>query len=382
MDAPATGELLRLLGTVPDPRRHNTRHRLSDILTIALLATICGAGGFVEIVAYARSKEQWLSSFLDLPCGIPSHDTFSRVFARLHPDALEAAFRQWTTRLAEHSAGRLVAIDGKSLRRSFANGWDKAGMAHMVSAFAQDNHLVLAQVKADGKGHELDGVEQLLQLLDLHGAVVTADALSCQVKIAALLAQAKADYLLQVKDNQPTLHARLQTLFQEAVLEKFQGWHADTCQTTDGDHDRIETRQVTVLWDVQHLGALAKPWARLKSLVCVERTREVPGPQGWQRSSARHFYLSSLDRRRTARQFLAYSRGHWSVENNLHWQLDVNFHEDQRRIRRGHGAENFSRLCRMALNLLVRELTHKVGIHAKRLTCGWDNQYLLKVLAG
>ena len=378
MDAQVTGEILRVFQSLPEPRRHNVRHKLIDILTLALLGVICGADGWVAVAAYARAKEAWLKTFLELPEGIPSHDTFGRVFARLNPEAFEQCFVAWISTLVELSGGKLVAIDGKSLRRSFEHGWDKSGMAHMVSAFVQANHLVFGQVKTDGKGQELDGIAKLLAILDLEGAVVTIDALGCQKSIAGLIVEARADYILQVKDNQPTLHAQLQTLLAEAVLEKLVGWRGDTCQTVDGDHGRIETRTLTVVWDVQHLGVLARDWPGLKSVVLLERTREIRG----QVSTEKHYYISTLDRRRTARQFLEYIRGHWSIENNCHWQLDVSFNEDQRRIRQDHGAENFSRLCRIALNLLKNEPTQKTGIAIKRQTCGWDNQYLLKVLAG
>jgi predicted transposase YbfD/YdcC len=378
MDAQVTGEILRVLGKMPEPRRHNTRHKLIDILTIGLLAVICGAEGWVSVVLYAQRKADWLKSFLELPGGIPSHDTFGRVFARLDPEAFERCFREWISAVVELSGGQLVAIDGKSLRRSFEHGWDKIGMTHLVSAFVQANSLVLAQVQTDGKGRELEGIEKLLKLLALQGAVVTIDALGCQKHIAGLIVEAKADYLLQVKENQPTLHAKLQRLLAEAVLEKLVGWRGEACQSIDGDHGRVETRTMTVLWDVQDLGAIAREWPGLKSVARLEATRELNG----QKSTEFHYYISTLDRRRTARQFLDYARGHWSVENNCHWQLDVSFNEDQRRIRKGHGAENFSRLCRIALNLLQREKTQKVGIANKRLACGWDNQYLLKVVAG
>ena len=378
MDAPVTGEILRAFTQMPEPRRHNTRHRLADLLTIALLAVICGADGWVAVVAYAKAKEAWLQTFLSLPSGIPSHDTFGRVFARLDPAAFEQCFQAWVRSLVELSGGKLVAIDGKSLRRAFAHGWDKAGMPHMVTAFVQANALVLAQVQCDGKGRELDGVEKLLKLLDLDGAVVTLDALACNAHIAGVIREARADYILHVKKNQPTLHAQLATLLTEAVLERLVGWHGATHQTVDGDHGRIETRKVTVVWDVQHLGTLAHDWPDLACVALVERTRELHG----QVSTEKHYYISSLDRRRTARQFLDYVRGHWAVENNCHWQLDVSFREDERRIRTGHGAENFSRLCRLALNLLKKETTQKTGIAIKRQSCGWDNQYLLKVVAG
>jgi predicted transposase YbfD/YdcC len=378
MDAQPTTEILRVFETMPEPRRHNTRHQLMDILTIALLAVTCGADGWVGVVSYAKAKLPWLKTFLQLPNGLPSHDTFGRVFARLDPEAFERCFMTWVSAVVEVGGGQLVAVDGKSLRRSFEHGWDKIGMAHMVSAFVQANHMVFGQIKCDGKGQEFDAITRLLQLLDLQGSVVTIDALGCNKAIAQVIVDAKADYLLQVKENQPTLLAKVQTLLQEAVLEDLRGFCGDTAQTVDGGHGRIETRRLWVIWDVQHLGAIAQEWPGLRSVALVERIREINGV----RSTERHYYISTLDRRRKAGTFLAYSRGHWSVENNLHWQLDVSFNEDQRRIRVGHGAENFSRLCRIALNLLKNEKTQKTGIAIKRQSCGWDNAYLLKVIAG
>lgn len=378
MDADATPLIPRAFEDLPDPRCANHRHKLLDILTIAILAVISSADGWVEVAHYANCKKDWLKTFLELPAGIPSHDTFDRVFSLLDPAAFERCFRAWIASLVQRGAGKLIAIDGKSLRRSFTHGWDKSGMAHMVSAFVQSNHLVFAQVKTDGKGQEIDGIQKLLAVLDLQGAVVTIDALGCNKDIAELIVKGGGDYLLQVKDNQPTLHAQMQSLFQEALLEDFQGFSQDRDQTVDGGHGRIETRRVWVTWNVEYLGDLAREWPGLKSLVAVECTREVNGHT----SKEWHYYIGTLDRRRKASTFLSYTRGHWSVENNLHWQLDVSFNEDQRRIRKGHGAENFSRLCRLALNLLKNEKTRKVGIKIKRNVCGWDNQYLLKVLAG
>ena len=377
MDVQATAEILRVFKELPDPRRANARHKLLDILTIALLAVICGANGWEEVEAYGKAKFPWLKSFLELPSGIPSHDTFGRVFARLDPEAFENHFRQWMGKLVDLSGGKLVAIDGKSLKRSFENSWDKIGMAHIVSAFVQANHMVFGQVKTHGKGQELSAIEKLLKSLFLKGALVTIDALGCQKSIAQAIVDAEADYCLQVKDNQPTLLAKLQTVFAEATLENFAGMTSDTAQSVGKDHGRIETRRVWVLWHPEHLGPIAQEWPGLRSLVMVERIREING----QVSRELHFYISSLDARRSAGQFLEYTRGHWSVENNLHWQLDVSFNEDQRRIRKGHGAENFSRLCRMALNQLKNEKTHKNGIAIRRHACGWDNEYLLKVLA-
>jgi predicted transposase YbfD/YdcC len=380
MDAPATAKILCAFEALPDPRHHNIRHKLIDILTIALFAVICGAEGWVDIARYGRSKHQWLKGFLDLPNGIPSHDTFGDVFARLDPAALERCFGEWMAALVQLSGGKLIAIDGKSLRRSFEHGWDKSGMAHMVSAFVQDNQMVFAQVKTDGKGQELDGIHKLLGMLELEGAVVTIDALGCQKQIAREILEADGQYVLQVKDNQPALHRKMQALFTELRLEQFAGVEHDHFSETDGDHGRIETRRLWVCWDAAMLlgEELAGQWPGLRSLILVQRRREVHGKV----SEELHYYISSLDGRRTARQFAGYVRGHWSVENNLHWQLDVSFNEDQRRIRKDDGAENFSRLCRMSLNLLKGEPTAKVGIATKRKMCGWDNDYLLMVLMG
>ena len=379
MEVKVPGEILRVLSEVPDPRGPNVRHKLSEVLTLALFAVLCGADGWVAVVTYAVAKEAWLRTFLELPGGIPSHDTFGRVFARLDPVAFEACFLRWVAALVELSGGKLVAIDGKTLRGSLEGAWDQAGMAHMVSAFVQANHLILGQVKTAGKGQEIAGIEQLLGLLDLAGAVVTIDALGCQRHIAKLIQEAQADYLLHVKANQGTLYAKVQSLLTQAVGGKLPaGVSTDTCQSVTRGHGRIETRTVTVLWGGDLGPTLTARWPGLKSLALVERTREVGGKV----SHERHHYISTLDGRHSARQFLDYARGHWSIENNGHWQLDVSFREDARRIHKDHGPENFSRLCRIGLNLLKSEKTHKAGIAIRRQACGWDNQYLLKVVAG
>jgi predicted transposase YbfD/YdcC len=376
MEAQATAEILRHMSEIPDPRRHNRIHLLGDIITIAIFAVICGADGWVEVAEYGRRKHEWLKTFLSLPDGIPSHDTFGRVFARIKPEEFERCFRAWMSALVELGGGKLVAIDGKSLRQSFEHSWDKSGMAHVVSAFVAANKMVFAQVKTAGKGQELDAIERLLKIVDLEKAVVTIDALGCNKTVVELILQGKADYLLQVKENQPTLHAKVKNLLDELILEKFADVEHDYYAQTDADHGRIETRQVWVCWNIEDLGPIAKEWPGLKSLVVVQSTRQVNGHT----STERHYYISSLPRRVKARRMAGYVRGHWSVENNLHWQLDISFNEDKRRIRKDHGPENFSRLCRIALNLLKNENTLKIGMAGKRKTCGWDDQYLLKVV--
>jgi predicted transposase YbfD/YdcC len=368
MDARNSLGIPRAFQNLTDPRHANHMHRFLDVLTIALFAVLSGSQDWVNVTLYGRSKLPWLKTFLELPAGIPSHDTFNRLFARLKPDAFEQCFRQWITTLAEFSGGQLVAIDGKTLRSSFAHAWDKSVMIHMISAFVQANHLVFAQEKTDGKGQELDVIKKLLTVLDLKGATVTIDALGCQREVAELIVAAQADYLLQVKDNQPTLKDKLATLFAEAALEQYQGFTHATCTTVDGDHGRIETREAHMLWDVEHLGAIAGEWAGLRSVAWIRRTRQVLGADGQRHTSTEnHYYISSFNRRRKAETFLKASRSHWGVENNLHWQLDVSFHEDQRRLHKGHGAETFSRLCRIALILLKKETSQKVGIATKQI---------------
>ena len=376
MDAQATARIPRAFEAMPDPRRHNFRHKLHDIITIALFAIMSGCDNWCDVAEYGRNKFAWLKSFLELPFGIPSHDTFSDVFARLNPDAFEACFRNWMASMIELSGGQLVAIDGKSIRRSFVHAWDKSGMAHLVSAFVAGNKMVFAQEKTDGKGKELSAIEKLLSVLDLTGAVVTIDAIGCQRKIADKIRASRAHYILQVKANQSLLQKMIARAIDEARLEGFKGLCSDSHEETDGDHGRIEKRSVQVIWDVKILGVIAKKWPGLKSIIAVHRVRELDGHV----SDEWHYYIASLDARRSARQIAGYIRGHWSVENNLHWQLDVSFAEDQRRIRKGHGAENFSRLCRLALNLLKRDSSKKIGIAGKRKICGWDNDDLLKVV--
>ena len=337
---------------------------------------ICGAEGWVDVAEYGRRKRDWLKTFLDLRNGIPSHDTFGRVFARLKPEEFERCFMAWMSTLVELGGGKLVAIDGKSLRQSFDHSWDKTGMAHMVSAFVAANRLVFAQVKTEGKGQELNAIERLLKLVDLRGAVVTIDALGCNKTVVELILEGEADYVLQAKENQPTLYGKAKNLLDELILEKFAGIEHDYHVDVNGGHGRIETRRVWVCWNVRDLGEIAQQWPGLKSLVVVESIREVGGHT----SVERHYYISSLGRRVRAKRMAEYIRGHWAVENNLHWQLDISFNEDRRRIRKGHGAENFSRLCRIALNLLKNEKTLEIGIAGKRKCCGWDDQYLLKVV--
>jgi len=380
MDGQATGGILRFFRDLPDPRAHNVIHKLHDIIVIAVCAVICGADGWAEVAEFGGSKQAWFGTFLDLPGGIPSHDTFGRVFARLAPDAFERCFTAWTAALPAASGGaKLIAIDGKSIRRSFEHAWDKSGMAHLVSAFVDANHVVFGQVAVADKGSEIEAIPRLLALLDLAGATVTVDAIGCQTEVARQVVEAEGDYVLAVKENQPTLHRKVKALLDEAILDGgFEGVRHGTVECTDGGHGRVETRRVWVTDEVHWLGDdLLARWPGLGSVAAVECRREDLGTG--KTSTERRYFISS--RKGTDAAAMARAvRGHWAVENRLHWQLDVSFNEDQRRIRKDHGAENFSRLCRLALNLLKRDTSVKIGVHGKRLKAGWDEPYLLRLL--
>jgi predicted transposase YbfD/YdcC len=380
MDSQATGGTLRFFGDMPDPRAHNVIHKLHDILVIAICAVICGADGWAEVEEFGRSKQNWFKTFLDLPCGVPSHDTFGRVFAKLDPDAFERCFTAWTGALPTTTGGsKLIAIDGKSIRRSFEHGWDKSGMTQLVSAFVEANHIVFSQLAVADNSNEIETIPRLLSLLDLADATVTIDAIGCQRSIAEQIIKAQGNYVLAVKDNQPTLHEKVKKLLDEAILEDFKQMPHDRFESIDGsDHGRIETRRVWVTDQIQWLGnELLEQWPGLATLAAVESKREdlASGKIG----TERRYFISSL-KSLDAQAMASAVRRHWAVENQLHWQLDVSFNEDQRRIRKDHAAESYSRLCRLALNLLKRDQSVKIGIHGKRLKAGWDEPYLLRLL--
>jgi predicted transposase YbfD/YdcC len=378
MEAQATGGLLRFFEDLPDPRGCNKIHKLTDMLVIAIRAVICGADGWEDVALFGRAKQKWFRTFLELPGGIPSHDTFGRVFARLNPDAFEECFVAWISSLAGCADGRLIAIDGKAIRRSFEQAWDKSGMTHLVSAFVAGNQMVFGQCKVQDKSNEIVAIPQLLELIDIKGATVTIDAIGCQKEIARQIVRKGGNYVLVVKDNQPTLREKVQALLTEARRENLEGWTGDFCEQTDGGHGRIETRKVWCIRDVRWLGEIGEQWPGLRSIPRVEATRPVSGQAA---TTECRYYISSLEGR-DARAMGSAIRGHWGIENRLHWVLDVTFQEDQSRIRKGHGAQNYSRLRRIALNLLRREQASKVSIRGKRKRGGWDHDFLLQLITG
>ena len=374
MDVQAPCGLLRAFAGLKDPRVNRTRrHLLDDILFLAICGVICGADTWTDIVDFGRVRIQWLKAFLHLPNGIPSHDTFGRVFAKLDPAAFEACFMQWAAQLSDTSSGRLVAIDGKALRRSLDSAADKAAI-HMISAWCGANQMVLAQMATEGKGNEITAIPQLLKLLDLKGAVVTIDAAGCQKKIAQQIVDQGGHYVLQLKGNQGGLHGETVMLFDQCLTDDCHGIAYSTATTIDKGHGRIEERRIWATSEVNWFAEKGK-WKNLRSLIRVQAKRTV----GQETSTEYRYYITDLPAD-NAPSLLSYIRGHWGVENNLHWCLDINFREDERRIRKGHGAQNFARLSRIALNLLKAETTNDGGIKTKRLCCGWDHDYLLKVL--
>jgi predicted transposase YbfD/YdcC len=345
-----------------------------DIVVIAILAVICGANSWVDVEQFGNAKKKWLGSFLSLKNGIPSHDTFGRVFSLLSPTAFGEAFMEWISSVAEVTDGEVIAIDGKALRRSFKEASSRA-FIHLVGAWSTKNRVVLGQVKTDDKSNEITAIPKLLRLLDISGCIVTIDAMGCQKNIAAEIVDGGGDYVLQLKGNHPNLLAEVEAFFSDGIASDFESFGYDHVVTTDAAHNRDELRKLWCVDDVSWLVG-REEWKGLSSLVCIESERQELGKE---KSIERRYYLSSLSHP-TATQMMEVTRGHWGIENSCHWVLDVAFREDDCRIRMGHGPENFGLLRRIALNLLKHESSLKIGIKAKRLRAGWDERYLLDVL--
>jgi predicted transposase YbfD/YdcC len=374
MEVPAAARLLDHFAQVSDPRSANARHRLFDIFVIALCAVISGAEGWEDMEEYGYAQAEWFKQFLALPHGIPSHDTFRRVLSRLKPDELTQCFVRWTDALRESLDGDIVAIDGKTLRRSFDQASAKSAI-HMVSAWANANRLVLGQLKVDDKSNEIMAIPKLLKMLELEGAIVTIDAMGCHKDIARTITEQGADYVLALKDNHPTLHSEVKLLFEDIKTAQVDSITSEHHTTIDADHGRLETRHYWITSDIECLGVKAS-WANIASVGLVESHREVGGAG----SIEQRFFLTSLPC--DAPRFAQAVREHWGVENSLHWVLDVSFREDDCRIRQGNGAHNMAVLRHIALNLLRREPGHKRGIKARRKRAGWDRDYLFQVLMG
>jgi len=364
---------------LPDPRVERTQaHDLIDILVIALCTLLCAGESFNDMEDFGYAKHDWFKTFLRLRNGIPSHDTFNRVFAALDPKAFLDCFLRWTQNLRTAVAQEVVALDGKALRRAL-NG-DRS-VKYVVSAWAEDNGLVLGQLKVADKSNEITALPELLRALELAGCIVTVDAMGKQKKIAQEIIEADADYVLALKGNHETVHEEVKSFLDATLVEKqskplrpsVAATKLAVHETVEKDHGRIETRRYYQSAALDWFADRAK-WAGLQTVGMVEAIREI----GAHRTAERRYYLSSLPL--GVQTFARAVRGHWGVENKLHWVLDVQMREDQSRARAGYAAENLATLRRLALNLLKREKTKRRGIKGKQLNASWDHAYLLRLL--
>jgi predicted transposase YbfD/YdcC len=360
-------------GKLEDPRVDRTKlHLLSDILTIAICAVICDADGWVDVENYGISKHAWLTSFLALPNGIPSHDTFGRVFARIDPIQFQHCFIRWMREIYRVTHGEVVPIDGKTLRHSFDT---EIGLSpiHMVSAWATSNRLVLGQLKVAEKSNEITAIPELLKMLDIAGCIVTIDAIGCQKSIAHQIIEQHGDYVLALKANQEILYTDVCTLLDQLIATG--DADLDYYETVDHNHGRSELRRY---WTTSRLDTLRTraSWDRLQTVGVVQAERSTKGEM----TTERRYYILSLPN--NAKAFGNAVRSHWQIENAVHWVLDIAFREDECRIRMDHGPENFAVLRHIALNLLRQETTFQGSIKSKRHRAGWNDSYLKKVLQG
>jgi len=377
MEKPVTASIEEHFGNITDPRIERTKlHKLIDILGIAICAAICGCDNWEDIAAFGEAKREWFGTFLELPNGIPSHDTFNRVFGRLNPDEFRSSFMAWISAASELIGGQVIALDGKVLRSSHDHGIGK-GAIDMVSAWACENRLVLGQVKVDEKSNEITAIPQLLKALEISGCIVTIDAMGCQTEIAKTIVEKEGDYVLALKENQGNLFEDVQKLFTDLESSDYRGYVYDYEKTVDKGHGRIEIRECWTISDPDILRYLRgfENWEKLQTVSRIRSQRWT----GNEKTSEDRFHIASIP---GAKRVLASVRSHWGIENGLHWTLDLAFDEDHCRVRKHHGPENFAILRHIALNLLKQEHTCKRSIKGKRLMAGWCEDYLLKVLSG
>jgi predicted transposase YbfD/YdcC len=364
--------------TLEDPRIERTKkHLLLDILVIALCTLLSGGEGFQDMELFGKSKRAWLQTFLTLPHGIPSHDTFGRVFARLHPQRFQECFLAWTQAVAQLTQGALISLDGKTVKASFDRATASSPL-HMLSAWCSDNGgLVVGQIKTDSKSNEITAIPELLHLLAIKGCIVTIDAMGCQTAIARQIRDQGGDYLLALKGNHKKAYTAVKQHFHQQIEHQLAWRTAENFfDAFDDSHGRTVRRRVWTMTDMASLPELA-PWPGLQSVIVVETIRMAH--QQAPVTSDYRVYISSLVRSATA--FVTMIRQHWDIENKLHWSLDVTFNEDRCRIRKDYAPENVTAVRHMALNLLRQEHSHRMSLRQKRLLCGLDEHYLLMVLS-
>jgi len=359
--------MLSFFEHLTDPRVERSKlHSLKDIIGLTICAVLSGCNDWEEIEIYGENKEAWLKQFLSLPNGIPSHDTINRVFASLNPVELQSCFLDWVQSIAGISEGRIVSIDGKRLCNSGVAG--KKALLHMVSAWSNENNMVLGQVKTDEKSNEITAIPMLLDLLVLEGAIVTIDAMGCQTAIAEKIVEQKAHYVLAVKENQAHLLDDIKEAFEQTPQLK-------SAATIEKSHGRIEERACKIITDMDWISK-AEKWPNLSSLICIESKRTIL--QTGEIQSEQRFYISSTDT--TAEHFNQIIRQHWGIENKLHWSLDVTFKEDLSTKQAGNAAENFSIITKVAINLLKNENSKKRSIKNKRLICSLNEKFLANLI--
>ena len=364
----ASNELVRIFSNIEDPRKDiNLRHNLIDIIVIGIVSVICGADTWEHMTLFARSKEQFLMRFLELPNGIPSKDTIRRTFCLIDSEQFEHSFIEWVNSISDRVSGQVISFDGKTIRGAKSHG--KKSPIHMVSAWASETNMVLGQVKTSEKSNEITAIPELIDLLDITGDVITIDAIGTQKEIAKKIIENEADYILAAKNNQPQLMENIKDEFRFSKNSK-------TIKNEDIGHGRIETRQCSVVTDFEFL-TKEDGWENIKSIIRIESTREFKNSNK-ETEVATRYYISSLQQ--TPEYFQAAIRSHWGIENKLHWTLDVAFSEDASRKRKGNAAQNYSVLLKMALNLIKNEKSKKLSVKSKRLQAAWDNDYLLKIL--
>ncbi|WP_342190214.1 ISAs1 family transposase [Stieleria varia] len=367
-----SASLIEKLNTVSDPRPGEPIYPLVNILFMTICAVIAGADDFVAIAKFANTKKEWFSKFLDMTAGVPSHDRFNAILNAVKPEEFEPMLLEWITQLHKITDGQVIAIDGKTLRRSYDTATGKAAI-HMVSAWATANHISLGQTVVDAKSNEITAIPKLLEIIDVSGGLVTIDAMGCQTEIAAKIVDEGADYCLAVKGNQPTLHEGIKAFFLDHLEDDFARIEVFEHHTKETDHGRVDERSYYLCKVPSDLPDASR-WKNLSAIgMSINNTERRKGDE----IAVRYYILSKT---LEGESFACAVRNHWGIENSCHWQLDVTFGEDQCRIRKGHGDENFSTLRRTALSLLKQEKTAKCGVKNRRLTAGWDDDYMEKVV--